>query len=144
MPIEKNVQDENLQKESSGMTMEKFNDDFENLKLSYASLEKSSRNKDYEIAVLRILAGNVQSEAETGTDVQMIIKMSSGLVDDNTTPEQAVQKVIEMVTKISCADAEPKEKNVPVGITLLQPDNPEPGEKEPANLSEALLQNYKK
>jgi len=94
---------------------------------------------DYEVAALRFLAGY------TGFDVVPMMKMAKGLIDDDTTAEQAMRMVIEMIKPKETAESKTEvSRTVPMGITLLQPDGAEQKEKEPRNLSEALFQKYKK
>lgn len=74
-----------------------------------SSLESSIQEKDAVISALVKLTG------KTTDDVSKYVKMAKGLVDENTTIEQALEQVFEF-TKVEV-------KTIPVGKPLVENDN---------------------
>lgn len=79
----------------------------EELNTKVTSLESTVAEKDAIIAALVKLSG------KTTDDVSKYVKMAKGLVDENTSIEQALEQVLEF-TK-----TEPKSNSVPIGKPLI-------------------------
>lgn len=96
--------------ESTLSESEKQIKSLEELGTKVKTLEATVAEKDAIIAAL------VKMSGKTTDDVSKYVKMAKGLVDDNTTIEQALEQVLEF-TK-----TEPKSNSVPSGKPLAEPN----------------------
>ena len=96
---------------------EKQSQTLENLKSENETLRNTVSEKDALIAALTKLTG------KTADDVSKYVRMAKGLVDDNTTIEQAIEQVFEF-TKVESKSTVPQSKPLNESNPPAKDDNP--------------------
>lgn len=104
--------------ESTLTDAEKKAKELEGFKTEAATLKASLAEKDAIIAALS------KSTGKKPEDVMKVVRMAKGLVDENTTMEQALETVLSMT---STANTEPQ-KTVPQGTPPAEPSSTAPEE----------------
>ena len=130
---------------------EKATAEFKKLQTDYQKISAEIGEKDVTIQVLCKISG------KTVDEISKAVKMAKAITDDDTPLDKAIDEVMAMINpakpdkqddanKDGKDDKTANHSDLPKGVTLNQPDTnkPEPKEKDPTSLTEALMQKFKK